>query len=387
MDVNQIYSLVNEVNAQAFGRNGQNVVDGASLVALGNTVLSSDQNSEIFLNSMAMRVGRTIFSFRMYRNQLADFMLNDFEWGAVLQKITVKLGKAESDPAANLVDGQSVDQWVVNKPDVDQKLFVKITPYMYTVTIQRKYLKMAFTGPEGMQNLISLIMGQMRNLIEKSLEDLARVCMANFMAEVSGTSARVVDLLTMYNTLAGTSLTATNAVLDPAFLRYAVKTIQTTSDRFTDLSIRFNDGTIERHTPKEYQRLFVYSEFEEYLRTVVQYDAFHSEMVAINAFKKLNFWQTNQDGLETNINIKRASDGATVQINNIVGFLFDRDALGIYRRDEEVHTTPVNAFGLYYNTAWHEEQLWFNDMSEQGVIFTLGPVTPPTPATPTTETD
>ena len=51
--------------------------------------------------------------------------------------------------------------------------------------------------------------------------------------------------------------------------------------------------------------------------------------------------------------------------------IHDRDALGVYKIDEDVLTTPVNAAGAYYNTYWHEKQLRFIDLSENIVIFTL----------------
>ena len=69
--------------------------------------------------------------------------------------------------------------------------------------------------------------------------------------------------------------------------------------------------------------------------------------------------------------VERASDGAQVIKTHIVGVLYDRDALGMYKRDEDVMTTPVNARGLYYNTFYHQIELWFNDTSENFVYFTL----------------
>jgi hypothetical protein len=58
-------------------------------------------------------------------------------------------------------------------------------------------------------------------------------------------------------------------------------------------------------------------------------------------------------------------------VDDILGLVYDRDACGCYKWDEEVATTPVNAGGLYYNTFYHLQQLWFNDLSENFVIFTL----------------
>lgn len=384
MNTNQIYTIVNEVNAEAFGTDAIDVIDAQGLVSLGDAVLSSTTNTEAFLNTLIQRIGRTIISFRQYRNKLSDMVVNDFEYGAILQKIRVHLTDAETDPAYALTDGQSIDPWTINKPDVEQKLFVTRTPYMFSVTIARKQLKEAFLSESAMGAFIGAVFGQVRNSIEVSLENLGRACIANMIGEFTpatptgGTATTLnheVALCTLYNTARGYNegdagyVNDENALFDDAFMRFAVQTMKTYSDNMTDMSTLYNDGEIETFTPREDQRLKVLASFERALETVVQYSAFNEEMVRLNAFSTLNFWQSAQDS--SSIKVERASDGAQVNKTHIVGVLFDRDALGMYKKDEDVLTTPVNAKGMYYNTFYHQLELWFNDTSENFVYFTL----------------
>lgn len=386
MDTNQIYTIVNEVNAEAFGENALSVVNTEGLISLGNAVLSSTVNTESFLNTLVQRIGRTIISFRQYRNKLGDMVLNDFEYGAILQKIRVHLTDAETDPAYALADGESVDPWVINKPDVEQKLFVTRTPYLFHVTIARKQLKEAFINEAAMGAFIGAVFGQVRNSIEVSLENLGRACINNMIAEftpgtpsgdgaVPTTLNHEVALVTMYNTARGFEegdagyVDADTALFDDAFMRYAVSVIKSYSDNLTDMSTLYNDGSIESFTPREDQRLKVLTSFQRVLETVVQYSAFNEEMVELDAYSVVNFWQSAQT--PGSINIERASDGAEIEAENVIAVLYDQDALGIYKRDEDVLTTPVNARGLYYNTYYHQMELWFNDTSENFVYFTL----------------
>ena len=399
MDTNQIYAIVNEVNAEAFGSTDIDVVDAQGLVALGDAVLSSTGNTEAFLNTLVQRIGKTIISFRQYRNKLADMVVDDFEYGAILQKIRVHLTEAETDPAYGLTDGYSVDPWTVNKPDVEQKLFVSRTPYMFSVTISRKQLKEAFLSDAAMGAFISAIFGQVRNSIEVSLENLGRLCIANMMAEFTPftpgqgddtpatTLNHEIALCTLYNTARGYHgvipgegsdpdtpasegyVDADTCLFDDDFLRFAVATMKSYSDNMTDMSTLYNDGSIETFTPREDQRLKVLSSFERALETVVQYSAFNEELVRLNAFSTVNFWQSAQD--PSYIMVERSSDGVQVIKTHVVGILYDRDALGMYKKDEDVLTTPVNAKGLYYNTFYHQLELWFNDTSENFVYFTL----------------
>lgn len=368
MTTEQIYGLVNTVNSQAFGHSGLVVTDTSTLISLGNTVLSSSTNTEAFLNTLAQKIGRTILRFREYRNKLGDMVLNDFEYGAILQKIKVHMPEAEADESYDLIDGNTVDHYKIAKPSVDQKLFVTRTPYQYHITIQRVHLKEAFSSADAMGAFIGIIFGEIRNAIEIGLENLGRATLATAIAEYSGT--REITLVTDYNTEYGTSITASDALHDEEFLRYAIMRMSTLIDNIQDASELYNDGTMISFTPREDVRMKVISEFQRRIESNVLYAAFNEKFVDIpEGYKKINFWQAEQDPYD--VNIKRPSDGTATTVNNVVAILYDRDAMGVYKIDEEILTSPVNAAGMYYNQYWHEKQLRFIDPSENGVIFTL----------------
>lgn len=368
MTTTQIYALVNAVNAQAFGSAALAVTDTNSLVSLGTTVLTSSTNTEAFLNVLAQRIGKTIIDFRRYRNRLAGMVLDDFEYGAILQKIKVHMPEAEADESYDLTDGQSVDHYKVAKPNVTQKLFVSRTPYQFRISIQREHLKEAFTGPEQMGSFIGAIFGEVRNAIEVALENLGRACINNFIANAAGTS-REIKLITEYHDETGETLTAATALHSDAFINFAVARINETFDMMQSMTSLFNDGTVERFTPLEDMRVKVLSKFNRRAQTVTQYAAFHEQLVSVNHdFELMPFWQAAQT--PDSIIAKNASN-ENVSISGIIAIVHDSDALGIYKKMEEVATTPVNAAGLYYNQYWHERQLWFNDLSENFVFFTL----------------
>ena len=371
MTTEQIYTLVNEVNAEAFGSNALAVVDTSSLISLGNTVLSSSTNTEAFLNTLAQKIGRTILRFRDYRNKLGDMVVNDFEYGAILQKIKVIMPQAEEDEMYGLTDGNSVDHYKVAKPDVNQKLFVTRTPYQFHITIQRETLKEAFLDETAMGSFISVVFGEVRNAIEVSLENLGRVTLATAIAETAGTG-RLIDLVSEYNGLYTPSplLDATTCLQDAAFMCYAIYRINTVMDAMQDMSVLYNDGSFETFTPKEDMRVKIIASFMRRLETVVEYAAFHDRFVRPDAdITTLNYWQSANDPMD--IKITRPSDSDSVSRGNVIALIHDRDAMGVYKIDEDVLTTPVNAAGGYYNTYWHEKQLRFIDLSENFVAFTL----------------
>lgn len=369
MTTEQIYTVVNSAAIQALGQGAIAAIDTASFVSLGNSVLSSSANTEAFLNTLAQRIGRTIISFRDYKNKLRNLVLNDFEYGAILQKIKIAMPEAEEDESYDLIDGQSVDHYKVSKPVVNQKIFVTRTPYQFKITIQREHLKEAFLSESAMGGFLAAVFGEVRNAIEYALENLGRGAYANYIAEVSG-GAREIKLVTEFNAATGGSVTAANALTNKDFLNYAFRRINEHIDYFQDMSVQFNDGSATRHTPKQDIRIKLLSPFVRAAETVTQYAAFHETLVDVDGvYDPVSYWQSPQNRQQ--IVVKRASDDAETTVSNIIGVMHDRDALGIYQINETVATTPINAAGLYYNQYYHERQLWFNDLSENFVIFTL----------------
>lgn len=375
MDTTQIYGLVNNVAQQALGETNISVVDTQSLVSLGNMVLSSSANTEAFLNTLVQRIGRTIIAYREYRNKLGDMVLNDFEYGAILQKISVMMPEAIEDPSWELVDGQTVDHYKITKPEALQKFFYTRTPYMFKVTIQDEHLKEAFTDSSKMAAFIAAIFGETRNAQEFSLEQLGRACLSNFIAE----TPHVYNLVTMYNTEMGLTGSEAltpgfdgNCIHSDLFLNYAIGRINHHSKMITELSVRYNDGSKPRFTPNDKRVIRLLSDFDTRAQTVTQYAAYHDRYVSVGGkWDTISYWQNFKEGEESNILVKRSSDGAETDIKNVIGVVYDRDALGIFKKDERVATTPINAAGLYYNTFYHERQLWFNDLQENFAVFTL----------------
>ena len=368
MTTNQIYTIVNSIVDQAIGDSGIVATDTQGLVSLGNVVLDSSTNTEAFLNTLAQRIGRTIYRFRAYNNKFTDMIVSDMEWGAILQKIRVEMPVAESDEMYGLTDGVAVDHYVVAKPKAHQKLFVTRTPYQFKITIQRETLKEAFLSAEAMGAFIALVFGEVRNAIELSLENLGRLTMCAAISEATAT--QTIDLVTDYNADTGSTLTAATAMHSADFLRYAIYRINNVVDMMQDMSVLYCDGILPTFTNLENMRVKVLSKFQRRLETMVDYAAFHEQFTKIDRqYTTVNFWQAEQDPDE--INIKKPSDGSAFNETNIVAVIHDREAFGIYQIDETALTTPINAAGAYYNQYWHEKQGRFVDTAENLVVFTL----------------
>lgn len=374
--VNQIYSLVNSVFNQMTGRTDITVTDSKSLVAMGNEVDSLGKN-DLYLNSLARRIGLTIDDYRVYENDFSHFKRDSFTYGALVQKLHTEMPEAVEDVAYNVgaMDGQSVDHYVISNPKVKQKIFDVVTPYSFFITIQDYLLQEAFSSSSGMYSLINSIFGQCQNKMEVVHEDLGRLAMSNLFVNLK--PVQVYNLVTAYNNAKNATLTSSDALYNPDFLRFAIGVMNNVSRKMTKMSVVYNAEGQNRHTPYAKQNMFMLSDFETQLETVVLWQAFQDQYLKLQNFVPVPYWQAIKDG--TKINdwstvskvILNNSEGAQTIIPNIVATIIDWDAFGTFRQMKRVATTPVNARALYYNTFWHERQMWFNDLGENVVLFTL----------------
>lgn len=376
IEVNQIYDLCNQVFQQMTGRTDITAVDSASLVAMGNEVSNLGKN-DLWLNTLARRIGLTIDNYRVYLNKFSDLYRTQVEWGALVQKLTVEMPDAVADDMYKVgqMNGQALDHYIINNPKAKQKIFDKETPYSFFITMQEKMLTEAFLNAGAMASFVNQVFGKVQNKIEVVLEDLARVALVNVMCNLS--AKQEIKLVTLYNSKTGSTLNPQTALFDPSFMRFAIGMMNNIASKMETMSVLFNTEGYDRFTPKSEQRFYVLADFITQLETVVQYAAFNTQYVNKSVDIAVPYWQGVKEGDDINditvlSKVIGKVDGKVDKtIENVVGVLFDREAIGTFRQEEKVLTTPVNARGAYYNTFWHEKQMWFNDMSENAVIFTL----------------
>ena len=378
METNQIYGLINDVNAQTIGTENLTILNTEQLVALGEFLFNSG-SVDLWTNTLLSRIASTKISYRAYQSKLGIYAVSDITMGLIMQKIKVDMPNAVEDVTTQLQDGESVDMYIVSKPTAHQKLFAKRTPATFFRTTQRKWLREAFTSESAMGSFLAAVQGEVNNKIELTQENLARLTMANFMAIISQTSSRVIDLVTEYNALTDNDVpTGEGALLDEGFCRYALGRMNKIAKYMETMSRLYNDGSVDRHSPKGSQRFVSLIDFRTALETQVQWAAFNERYVATKNGVEVPYWQSAKSPFDIKLRIHEGTedtedtdDDVDITLSNVVGMIHDVDAFGTYRKEMDVITTPVNARGAYYNTFWHLNDLYFNDVSENGILFTL----------------
>lgn len=386
LSAKQIYTIVNEVAQQAMGNKAIAVIDNAGLVALGTTVLGSNDTKNNFINALTDRIGRTIVSFRAYHSHFPDFERDSIEWGNILQKLKIAMPDAESDDSFNLVDGSSVDQYKVNKPKVNQLLFSTETPWQTHITVHLDELEKAFIDSNAMGTFISSMFGEVQNRIELAMENLSMECVNNYIGEIihrkKSNPNRIINLVTEYKDKTGVDHTTEplNALDDEEFLKYVVRRINGISTTMEYMTVNtFNKSDVgggssnvyTRHTPKSEQRMMLFIDMVNSLKTNINSKAFNMEQVAIDIpFQTVPFWQSLQN--PSGISIKPASEStATITASEVMGILYDREAMGTFKKKYSSLTSPINAAGKYYNVFYHMITMYYNDLTENAVVFLL----------------
>lgn len=383
----QIFNIVNEVANQAIGGKNFAVIDNRGLVALGNTVLGSNDTANNFINAMTDRIGRTIVSFRAYHSHFPDFERDSIEWGNILQKIKIGMPDAESDDSYNLKDGISVDQYKVNKTKVNQMLFTSETPWQTHITVHLDELEKAFVDSNAMGTFISGMFGEVQNRIELAIENLSMDCVNNYIVELIKRKAtnpnRIFNLVTLYKDATGVDHTTEplTALDDEEFLKFTVRTINrisSTMEYMTKGVFNNAEGTgtsgsgavYTRHTPKSEQRMMLFIDMVNALKTNINSKAFNMEQVAIDIpFQTVPFWQSIKS--PSDLNILPASGGTAVEASQIMGILYDKEAMGTFKKKYNSLTSPINAAGKYYNVFYHMITMYYNDLTENAVVFLL----------------
>lgn len=383
--INQIPELINGLLSQTVGLTELSVVNANDIVSLGDTVLSSQTNVDDFFGVLADRIGRTIFNVRaLQETQDLFLMMDTIYYGAILQKIYVDPGQASNNDTWGLEDGRDYSPFIINKSTVKQKLFSGFSVWQYDVTLPREQLRTAFLGEEQIAAMISCIMTATENNLRLSLASTARIAYANYIAQKIHAAAQtdtkgvhVINILTEYNNVSGQSLTPQQAVIRGDFWRYFAQQVNIWYKRMADMSTLFNLDGYYRHTPRGDIRVTLLQEVASAMNTYLRSDTFHNELVQLPNYNEVNFWQAEGTKYDTattsaiNVNIDVDGTPTAIAANGILAVISDVEAIGMttsQRRTTSMYNPRTETENIF-NKA---EVQYFNDLSENGIVFTLG---------------
>lgn len=388
MEVKQIYTLINSVSNEVLGKTDIVQEDLTGVVDLGTEVFN--QNAvDNYVKSLVNHIGKVVFVNRPYSGKVPSVLMDAWEFGSVLEKISADIPAATENDTWELTDGETYSQDTFHKPTVTAKFFNSKVTFEVPVSITERQVKESFSSAEQLNGFLSMIYSAVEKSMTIKADALIMRTINNMVAETlkadktafggasvdysSASTVRCVNLLKLYNDKTGaeTPLTAAKAITDPEFIRFASYTMGLYSDRMQTVSTLFNVGAKERFTPVDMLHTVLLSDFAKAAQTYLYSDTYNKEQVLLPNAETVPSWQASGQNYDfasvSTINVKSAS-GEAVNVSGVLGVMFDRDALGVCNLDRRV-TTTYNAKAEFFNNYFKFDAGYFNDTNENFVMF------------------
>lgn len=378
-------AVLNTIVKNATGNTALTGVNASNFISVANTARSLPVDP--LLGALSTTLAKTIFSIRPYSRKFKGIFHDNIKFGNHVRKINIADSDWQKDERYDLADNASIDMYKVKKPKVLQMNYYGQNIVERQVTIFRDQLNVALSSEEEFQRFITMVMTNASDQIEQAHESCARMTVANFMAaKISGyKDATVINLLTEYNTLTGGTLRAAD-VYKPdnfvPFVKWAFARIKNVSDMMTERTQMFHENVvgseISRHTPYSKQKMYMNAQFMNEVSTMVLADVFHDDRYKLIDYERVGYWQNPKNPDSINLtktarmeNSGTLSAGEASNVTGVIGCLFDEEALGVSTFNEWSAPTPFNAKGGYSNIFWHFNDRYYNDFTENGVVFVI----------------
>ena len=375
---NKFYEAINGLYQQATGGDTLVVADYDSFIDAGKKItdIAAVDLQNGFITALMNRIATVVNTARSYSGAYTELIKGSLEYGNTVELIVNSFYETQAAGFIGLQDGESVDQYVVNKPKVDAKFYVDTNAYTIPITIAYPELKKAFTSPAEMDAFISNATLYVLNSDELMRENGRIAMVAKIItddlkknaAATIDTPAQVYNLVSLFNEITGASLTSANCLYSEDFVKFAVKTINMVCRKTERVSQSFNADGIKTFTPAGERRLFCSSSLVSSIGTYVHPSAFNmTPDIQLESYITVPFWQ-NEDHPYT-VTYKDSTETKTTV--PVVAVMLDSYAAGEWIKKRDMRTTPFNARGEYWNNFLNVEVQYLTLSAANSVIFTL----------------
>ena len=381
MEVKQIYDIMNTVTDEVLGTENLVKEDLSNIVDIGTEIFNASAVDN-YVKSLVNHIGKVVFVNRPYAGSAPSVLMDGWEYGSVLQKITAELPEAQENESWNLTDNASYDPNVFKKPQVSTKFFNKKVTFEIQMSFTEMQVKESFSSVEQLNGFMSMLYTAIDKSMTVKLDSLIMRTINNMIGETvyseygaaninSKSTTKAVNLLYLYNQQYSKSLTAAAALTAPDFIRYAAYVIGMTANRMSKISKIFNVGGKDRFTPADYLHVVMLTDFKKAADVFLQSGTFNDEFTRLPKAEEVPYWQGSGTGYAfadtSKVYIKTAS-GHDETITGVLGVMFDRDAVGVTNMNRRV-TANYNPKAEFFNNWFKYDAGYFNDLNENFVVF------------------
>ena len=374
MLVTQVKDLVNLATKEALGAGAVQTEDLTNIVDMGEAIFNANA-VDAYVRSLVNHIGKVVFVNRPYAGSAPSVLMDGWEFGSVLEKITAELPEASENETWDLQDKQSYDPNIFYKPTVEAKFYNKRVTFEIDVSITERQVKQSFSSATQLNAFVSMIYNEVDKAMTIKIDSLVMKTIVNMISVTmtDNNANRAVNLLALYNSeiAPATPLTAAKALFDLNFIKFASYKMKLYATRLGTISRLFNIGGKARFTPRDLLHIVMLEEFKSSADVYLQSDTFHNEFVKLPEAEGVAYWQgsgTDYAFASTSKIMVKDSAGNSTTKTGILAVMFDRDALGVCNKDKRV-TTDYNAKAEFYNNFYKFDCEYFNDTNENFVVF------------------
>lgn len=373
MLITQTKEILHTIATEMLGEDNTIVTENLeNLQDIGNELITQ-ANVDTYVKKLVDKIGKVVFKNRLLNSTAPSLLVDSWEYGAILQKVRMKLIPAEENDAVKLVDGQSYDQNVFHQPTVSATFYSKEITFEVPISYTTEQLKSSFNSEAELNGFFNLLETTVQNSLTVNTDALIMRTINYRIGKTytKGRDSQKINLLAGYNTVSGKTLTTENCFQDEGFLKYAIAEIKNYQDRLKLPSSIFNDKKEQTFTPVQNQKLVLLSDFKNTVDTHLIPVVQNSENLKLSS-ETVPYWQGSGKTFAfddiSKIDVTLDTNTETAQVSGIVGILFDDEALKVGNLNQYV-TTNYNAKGDFYTNYYKEQSGFFVDLAENFVIF------------------
>lgn len=419
------HAVVNLVMKELTGQNGSiQKVTTDNFVSVGELINQSP--TENVYNALSIPLLRTIIAARTADDEFMIF--NSADSGAYsdrmrkisyLSKGAMPAGSWNTQLYTNLAAGftagenpdsggtpQSTKSQWEQCPVIPKELhFGGSSVWDHGITWYKDAAKKAFTDEATFNRFWAGALVENANDIKSEKNAYRRIALLNFLAglyDLTTYGTKVVNLTYEFNQKYGTSYTSAQlrTTYLKEFLAFFVSTFKTYSKNMKSRSLNYHVDMPEtvngvtyhllRHTSYSRQRVILYEPLFIDAEAMVLPEIFRPEYLDLKTqYYGVQWWQNENapssiDVVPSIPDLNSLSTyygeqvtGTRVQLDYVVGVIFDEDALLTDFQLDDVNTTPLEARKKFRNTWYSMARNAINDFTEKAILFTMeDPVTP-----------
>ncbi len=384
MKVTQLKDILGSVTSEVLGKEDVLAEDLSNLVDVGNEIVDTE-NVDNYVKKLIDRIGKVVFVNKLYAGGVPSVLMDSWEFGSIVEKISADMPEADVNDSWNLQDGQTYSQDTFYQPKVSAKFFNSQVTFDVKLSFTSKQVQESFTSVNDLNAFLSMLETGVQNSMTVKLDGLIMRTINNMTAQIlnGGQAMQKVNLLAQYNAANGTTLTADKALLDKGFLKYASLVIKQYQARITKMSTLFNQGGKARFTNTTDLHTVLLSDFSDSADVYLMSDTVHTDTVSLPQHETVPYWQGSGTTYGFNdvstIDAKVSTGKTTTEVkqSGILGVMFDTNALGVSNLDQRT-TTAYNARAEFYTNFYKLDAGFFNDLDENFVVFYIADTKPAT---------